>query len=392
MNNAPVYRILFAISFVHLLNDTLQSVIPALNPIFAKSYGFSYFELGLIAFALNATASVMQPVVGYLNDLRPFPYGLPAGLSLTMAAMVILAYAESFAAVIIAAVLIGLGSAVFHPEGSRVVALAAGNRRGLAQSIFQVGGNSGQAVAPLLSIFLFIPFGQQAAWATAGLAAVAVIILFMISAWTINRQREMVQLQPSGKSGVAPILFSRKTAAWGLFILMFYTFARSWYYVGIVNYYPLYQIDILGMDMRLSQTYIFVFLAAGALGTFLGGPLSDRYGRKTVILWSMVLSVPLTLALPFCDPLWSMIVLGLTGVILLSSFSVTVVYAQDLLPGKIGTVSGLMIGLAFGLGAIGAVVLGYFADQYGLAAILQAMSFFPVAGLLAFWLPNARRG
>ena len=388
-SNAPIYAILIAAGTTHLLHDLLQAVLPALNPLLVKYHSFSYTELGWIAFALNATSAILQPLIGYWNDKKPVPYALPSGLLLTVIAMVILAFSGSFWPVLIAAILIGLGSAVFHPECVRVVALAAGNRRGLAQSIFQVGGNSGQAFAPLLTILLFAPFGQEAAFVCAGIALITAIILYRMAKWATHLGRQ----NQTGRTNLQMnrISISKWMAYFSLGLLLFLAFARSWYYIGIANYYSLFQMEALKTTLNQAQMYVFTFLAAGAVGTFFGGVCSDRFGRKNVILFSIVASIPFTLWLPYCGAISAYFVLFMIGLILLSSFSVVVVYVQDLFPNHKGTVSGLVIGFAFGIGAIGAVILGWLAEHFGLPLVMNVLSFLPIIGLVVWFLPDDRK-
>ncbi len=385
-----MFSILIIISVVHLINDSIQSVIPALNPIFASEFHFSYTQLGWIAFALNMTSSIFQPLIGALSDRKPSPYTLPIGMLLSFSAMIFIRFSESFAMILIAAVLIGLGSAIFHPEGSRVVALSAGKRRGLAQSIFQVGGNTGQALAPLFMILLFVPFGLNATWFFAIITAIAIFILLSIARWLSNHLKENMSTSEKKQSLGFLGTVNAFPLKW-LILLLFLVFARSWYYSGIVNFYALYQVDVLHNGITNAQSYVFVFLIFGAIGTFLGGPLSDKIGRKNTIVLSMLGSLPFAVALPFCGPALAYVVIALDGLILLSSFSVTVVYAQDLLPGKIGTVSGLVIGLAFGMGAIGAVALGILADHIGLQTLIFWLAILPLAGWATLLLPNERK-
>jgi FSR family fosmidomycin resistance protein-like MFS transporter len=385
-----MYRILFAISFVHLLNDSVQAVIPAIFPILAESMNLSFLQLGFIGFALNMTASVMQPVVGWYTDKRPSPYLLPLGMVFTFLGMLGLALSNHYGLVLLSVVLVGVGSAVFHPEGSRVVYMAAGQRRGLAQSIFQVGGNGGQSLAPIMTALIFVPLGQFGAiWFTI-LAAVAFLVLLYIASWSINRLK---MVQPIKKQTTRGEINTerRKQVIFGMILLIFLVFARSWYHAGITNYYPFYLIQDYGLTIKSAQVYIFIFLAAGALGTFCGGPLADRFGKRNIIMLSMLCSAPLALVLPHVSLFWAYPIFMINGFIILSSFSVTVVYAQELVPGKIGTVTGLIIGLAFGMGAIGSVALGGLVDVFGLKTIMVLTGFLPLIGLLTILLPSDKK-
>lgn len=390
LDQKTTYKILFAISFVHLLNDSVQSVIPAIFPILQESMNLTFFQLGLIGFAINMTGSVMQPVVGLYTDKKPSPYLLPLGMVFTFLGMLGLAFATSFSFVLLSVVFVGIGSAVFHPEGSRVVYLAAGQRRGLAQSIFQVGGNGGQALAPIMTALIFVPLGQFGAiWFTI-VAAVACVVLLFVARW--SKQRMHVFTPPKKAQTVRKVNPEKiKAVKAAMALLLFFIFARSWYNAGITNFYPFYLMQEFGLKIEQAQIYIFIFLAAGALGTFLGGPLADRFGKKTIILFSMLGSAPLALILPFANPMWTYVIFFINGFILLSSFSVTVVYAQELVPGKVGMVSGLTVGLAFGMGALGSVALGGLVDLFDLKSVMITAGFLPLNGALAYFLPSDRQ-
>ncbi|AKO93404.1 MFS transporter [Priestia filamentosa] len=384
-----VYNILFIIGLCHLLNDALQAVIPAMFPILERSMGLTFTQLGLISFTLNMVSSVMQPVVGLYTDKKPIPYALPLGLTSSMLGMFFLAFAPSFETILLCVFFIGLGSAVFHPEGSRVAYMAAGNRRGLAQSIYQVGGNSGQALAPLMTALVLAKLGQGgAAWFTI-FGGVAVALLFYIARWYSSR---LVMYTPKKRKAERQMNVESKKAIKGaLLIIIFLIFARSWYISAISNFYAFYTIQNYEASISESQSYIFLFLLMGAVGTFLGGPLADRFGKRNVILFSMLGTVPFSLSLPYVSPLLAYVFLALIGLVLMSSFSVTVVYAQELVPGKIGTMSGLTVGLAFGMGAIGGVALGFFIDKIGLNPTIISVGFLPILGFLTFLLPKDER-
>ncbi|PRR88512.1 MULTISPECIES: MFS transporter [unclassified Bacillus (in: firmicutes)] len=388
VTGSTVYPILLIIGICHMLNDTLQAVIPAMFPILERSMGLSFTQLGLIAFTLNMVSSVMQPAIGWYTDKRPMPYALPIALFSSAVGIFGLAFAPSFATILLCVVFIGLGSAIFHPEGSRVANMAAGPRRGLAQSIYQVGGNTGQAFAPLIAAFMLVPLGQPGvAWFTI-VGMIAVGFLLYISRWYAGRLQTIRAQAKKAPAKAARSELHRKSALTALGIIVFLIFARSWYGNAISNFYAFYAIEQYGLTIKESQTYIFLFLILGAIGTFLGGPLADRFGKKTVILISLLASFPLALLLPFAGPVFAYVLLGLIGVILTSSFSVTVVYAQELFPGKIGTMSGLTVGLAFGMGAIGSVALGSFIDAFGLTPTMIGVAFLPILGILAFLLPS----
>lgn len=387
LKNDTVYSILFIIGICHLLNDSLQAVIPAMFPILEQSLGLTFTQLGLIAFTLNMVSSVMQPVIGMYTDKNPMPYALPLGLMSSMIGMLALAFAPNFWTILISVFFIGLGSAIFHPEGSRVAYLAAGPRRGLAQSIYQVGGNTGQALAPLITALILVPLGQFGAIWFTFIAGLAVLFLFYIARWY---SVQLIPLNSNDTSEPAPKPNPAisKAIKHAIIILIILVFARSWYQSAIGNFYAFYVIDNYEFSIAKAQIYIFTFLLMGAVGTFVGGPLADRFGKKNVILYSLLAPAPLTIALPFVGPILSIIILGLVGILLMSSFSVAVVYAQELVPGKIGTMSGLIVGLAFGMGAIGAVALGTFIDIAGLKPTMIGISFLPLLGVLTFLLPT----
>jgi FSR family fosmidomycin resistance protein-like MFS transporter len=383
-----IYAVLFAISFVHMLNDSMQAVIPAIFPILEKSMGLTFTQLGWIAFTLNITSSIMQPIVGWYTDKTTSPYLLPFGMMASLIGMLGIAFADSFYLIVISVIGIGLGSAVFHPEGSRVAYMAAGNRRGLAQSIYQVGGNSGSSLAPIMTALVFVPLGQfGAVWFTS-FAAVAIFVLFFVSGWYSKQLVHFprVKKQTGEKKAINKKRKNQVIAAMGL--LVFLVFARSWYFSGIGNYYQFYLIHDYGLTIRQAQVYIFVFMAAGVLGTFFGGPIADRLGKRNMIFWSMIGTAPLALILPHVG-LWAIFPLFfMIGFILNTSFSVTVVYAQELVPGRIGMVSGLIVGLAFGMGALGSVVLGKVADVTSISHTMLLVSFLPLLGLLTVMLPK----
>ncbi|HEX7063575.1 MAG TPA: MFS transporter [Bacillales bacterium] len=383
-----VYQILFIIGTVHLLNDSISALIPAMFPILEQSLGLSFTQLGLIAFAANMTSSVMQPLVGWFTDQRPSPYALPAGLCFTLVGIVGLALSPSFWLVIISVAFIGIGGAIFHPEGSRVAYMASGGRRGFAQSIYQVGGNAGQALGPIITALLLVPLGQDGAlWFTI-VAAMAVILLFYIARWYGEQlpAQSMNRLKKQHTSSKRLSLNYRLIYVMGL--LVFLVFARSWYRTAILNFYTFFTIEEYNFTIQHAELYIFVFMAAAALGTFIGGPIADKIGKRNVILLSIAGAAPLSILLPHVGPVLALPLLILTGLILLANVSVSVVYAQELLPGNIGTASGLIVGLGFGLGAIGSIVIGRFADLFGIASTMTAASFLPLLGLLALLLPS----
>ncbi|MEH6995438.1 MFS transporter [Neobacillus drentensis] len=386
--DTTMFNILFIIGLCHLLNDAIQAVVPAMFPILEKSMGLSFTQLGIIAFSLNMVSSVLQPVVGFVTDKRPMPFALPIGLTLTLGGVLGMSFAPSFGLIVLSVIFIGLGSAVFHPEGSRVAYMAAGKRRGLAQSIYQVGGNTGQALAPLITALILVPLGQQGASWFSLVAALAVLLLIYISNWYKQRLVENLPLvkKKNSMSDKKTGLSKKVKQSLGLILLLI--FARSWYISGMTNFYAFFAIEEYSMTIKESQLFLFAFLIAGAFGTFFGGPLADRFGKKKLISVSMLLTIPFSILIPFVPSFIAFIFLTLTGFILMTNFSVTVVFAQELVPGKIGTMSGLTVGLAFGMGAIGSVGLGYIADLFSMSAMVSSIGFLPLLGLLAFLLPS----
>ncbi|MCD1258051.1 MFS transporter [Paenibacillus athensensis] len=388
--NPTVYRTLLAISVVHLLNDSMQSVIPGSLPVFQDSMHLSYTQLGWILFAINFTASIMQPVVGMYTDRRPSPYMLPIGMASMLLGMLLLAIAPAYWVVVLAVCFVGLGSAAFHPEGSRVAHMAAGGRKGLAQSIFQVGGNIGQSFAPLMTKYLFIPLGQFGAIWFTGVAAIAIAIQMYIASWYKDVLRTApVRARQAAVRAVSPE--RRKQLLFAISVLIFLVFVRSWYGAAMGSYYAFFLRDTYHITIDKAQDFIFLFMIAGAIGTFFGGPLADRFGRRNLIFFSMLGSAPFALILPYVSASWAYVLLPIAGFIMLSSFSVTVVYAQMLFPGKVGTVSGLITGLAFGMGGLGGLVLGKLCDVYGTAHVMELCGLLPLTGILTFLLPSDRK-
>jgi FSR family fosmidomycin resistance protein-like MFS transporter len=394
-----VLPVVLGVSLIHMLNDSMQSVVPSILPAMQRSLHLTYTQIGLVIFALNMTSSVLQPAIGIFSDRRPSPFMLPLGMLLSLVGLAGIAFAPNYGALLAAVVFVGLGSAIFHPEGSKVVYLAAGDRRGLAQSIYQVGGNGGSSLQPLMTRYLFLPFGQIAAlWFTA-VAAAAVVVSWVVSRWY---KANLPKLRPRKRQGVDLTLaaesareagggIGRKAVLLGMGLLIVLTFARSTYYTAIMNYYQYFFAEQYAATVADAQLPLFLFGLFGVVGTFIGGPLADRYGAKNVIFGSMAGATPLAAALPFLPQMFVVPVLIALSVILMSGFSVVVVYAQMLMPKHIGTASGLIVGLAFGMGALGAVVLGSFIDWFGLQPVFIGASALPLIGLVTFKLPDLRK-
>jgi FSR family fosmidomycin resistance protein-like MFS transporter len=384
----PVYGVIAAISLCHCLNDLIQSLVPSLYPILKTSYGLDFGQVGLIQLVFMLTASVLQPVVGIYTDRRPLPFSLPAGMLLTLGGLVFLAYATSYATILCAAALIGMGSAIFHPESSRVARMASGGRHGTAQSLFQVGGNFGSAIGPLLAAIIVVPRGQTSVvwFSVAALAGMA--ILTRVGSWYRARLAAPRAARTSGGSGHD---LSRGRVTWAIAILVVLIFSKYVYMSSLSSYYTFYLIHHFGLSVSDAQLCLFVFLGSVALGTIAGGPIGDRVGRKFVI-WGSILGVlPFTLVLPYADLTWTIVLTVPIGLILASAMPQIVVFAQELMPGRIGLVSGLFLGFAFGFGGIGAAILGELADHTSIEFVYRLVAFMPAVGLIAAFLPNVTR-
>jgi len=384
----PVTGILLAISLSHLLNDLMQSLVPAVYPILKAKFALDFGQVGLISLTFYLTASLLQPVVGVITDRRPMPFSLAIGMGSTLAGLLLLSVAGSFPIILLAAGLIGLGSAVFHPESSRVARMASGGRHGLAQSVFQVGGNAGSAIGPLLAAFIVVRHGQASiAWFSAA-ALLAMGVLTVVGRWYRRRVTER-RRTPAAISVAAPLPRARVIAS--VAILLTLIFSKYFYMASLSTYYTFYLIDRFGLAIDTAQLLLFVFLGSVAVGTVVGGPLGDRFGRKRVIWVSILGVLPFTLALPHANLLWTTILTVPIGLILASAFSAILVYAQDLLPGRVGLVGGLFFGFAFGMGGLGAAVLGDLADATSIEHVYALCAYLPAIGLLTAFLPDLRR-
>lgn len=391
-HSTTVYPILFSISIVHLLNDSMQSSISALFPILQMSLNLSFTQIGLIAFSMNMTASLLQPLIGMYADARPKPYILPIGVCFSLAGIVSLAIAPTFALILLSVIAVGIGSAIFHPESSRVAYLASGGRRGLAQSIFQVGGNIGSSLGPIMTALIFVPLGQFGVIWFAIAAIIAIIIQYKVAGW-YSEQNIAARKIPKPQIQINTSL-SRNKVLFALGILIMLVLSKNVYIASITSFYSFYLIGDYGVSVQNAQLFVFAFLAAAAVGTFIGGPLADRYGRRNIIWLSILGTAPFSLLIPYANLFWSAVLCICAGFVLSSAFSIIVVYAQELLPGKVGLVSGLFFGLAFGLGGLGAAVLGVIADATSIAFIMKLCAFLPLIGLLTMFLPkdDALRG
>lgn len=378
------FKILAAISFCHLLNDLIQSLIPALYPLLKTAFRLDFAQIGLITLTNQATASLLQPVIGFYTDRYPKPYSLCFGMGFTLCGLLLLAAAPSFGVILLAAALVGLGSAVFHPESSRVARLASGGQHGLAQSLFQVGGNAGSSLGPLLAAFVVLPRGQTSvAWFSI-VALVAIFLLAKIGSW--YKRKAIAKSIP--RDTVRGPAISRQKLAVSVAILLALIFSKYFYMASFITYYTFYLIQRFGVSVQNAQVLLFVFLGAVAAGTFAGGPIGDRIGRKYVIWCSILGVLPFSLILPYVSLLWTVVLSIVIGMVLASAFSAILVYAQELLPGNVGMISGLFFGFAFGMGGLGAAMLGKLADATGIIFVYQVCSFLPAIGLLTWLLPN----
>ena len=382
------YGVLGAISVSHMVNDMMQSLILAMYPILKGDFHLSFGQIGLITLTYQLTASILQPVIGAFTDKRPQPYSLPFGMLSTLCGLMLLAFAPNYGTVLLAAAFVGMGSAVFHPESSRIARLASGGQHGLAQSLFQVGGNAGTAFGPLLAAAVIVPFGQRSvAWF--GLAALlAIVMLLQVSRWYSTHHVATTR-------GRAPAAvespYPRKVVLGAIAVLLVLIFSKYFYIAGLSSFYTFYLMDKFGVPVQSAQIYLFYFLAASAVGTVVGGPIGDRIGRKPVI-WASILGVaPFALLLPHADLFWTVVITIIIGLILSSAFSAILVYAQELMPGKVGMVSGLFFGFAFGMGGLGAAVLGLLADKTSIAFVYQTIAYLPLLGVVAALLPRSRK-
>ncbi len=377
--------VLLAVSASHMLNDTMQSLAPALYPVFREKMALTFFQTGVITFVFQISASLLQPLIGLAADRRPMHFLLPVGMAFTLAGLVGLAFASTYPLLLGAVAVIGIGSAVFHPEASRVARAASGGRHGFAQSVFQVGGNFGQSTGPLLAAFVVVPFGQHSVLAFTALAGIAVVLLTWVSRWHKDQRMRKKQAEAAAGPRHPPA-----TVFWTITALIILLFSKVLYMSSLSSYYTFYLMGQFGVSVQTAQVMLFVFLAAVAVGTFFGGPLADRFGPKTVIWGSIFGVLPFTLLLPHLGLAGTAINSIAIGLVLSSAFSAIVVYAQELTPGNVGAVAGLFFGLSFGLGGVGAALLGMLSDHTILRFVYQVCAFLPAIGFLASFLPSPR--
>lgn len=378
---------LWALTACHLINDLLQSLLPALYPMLKTSFSLDFWQIGMITLTNQVTSSLLQPFVGYYTDKRPHPYSLPIGMGFTLVGLVLLATASGYPGLLLAAALVGVGSSIFHPESSRIARLASGGRHGFAQSLFQTGGNLGTSLGPLMAAFIVLPRGQGAVgWFTI-VALVGIVILWRIGHWywTVGIARQRAA-RPVSAHGPLP----RARVRWLLVILLGLVFSKYVYISSFVSYFMFFLIERFGVSTQQAQFHLFAFLGAVAAGTFIGGPVGDRFGRRPVILGSIVGIVPFAIALPYLSLGWTTVLSIVIGLVLSSAFSAILVYAQELVPTRVGLVSGLFFGFAFGVAGTGAAVLGWAADHVGIVTVFRWCAFLPVLGLIALWLPDIR--
>jgi FSR family fosmidomycin resistance protein-like MFS transporter len=380
--------ILAAISVSHMLNDLIQSLLPAIYPILKSNFHLDFGQIGLLTLTFQLTASLLQPLVGSFTDRRPQPFSLVAGMGFTLIGLLTLSRADSYPILLVAAALVGMGSSVFHPESSRVARLASGGRHGLAQSVFQVGGNAGTALGPLLAAFIVVPFGQPSiAWFSV-VALLAMLILFAIGRWY---QAKLADLRARPRAAETGSLVSKRRIVISLAILMLLIFSKDFYVASLTNYFTFYLISKFQVSVQEAQIYLFVFLGSLAVGTILGGAVGDKIGRRYVI-WGSILGVlPFTLAMPYANLFWTAVLSVTIGLVLASAFSSILVYATELVPGRVGTIAGLFFGLSFGMAGLGAALLGQLADMTSIETVYKVCSFLPAIGLLAYFLPKIEK-
>jgi MFS transporter, FSR family, fosmidomycin resistance protein len=382
------FAVIFSLSFCHMLNDMMQSMVPAIYPLLKESYALDYAQIGLITLAFQCTASLLQPLVGATTDKRPMPYSLSVGMGFTLCGLVLMSQAASYPVILGAAALIGIGSAVFHPEASRVARLASGGRHGLAQSLFQVGGNSGSAIGPLLAAFIIVPHGQTSiVWFSAA-AFVAMSILFAVGRWYAEQRRAGARAGARTRAASATLPLPRRTVAFAVAVLVALIFSKTFYTASLTSYYTFYLIERFDVSIQFAQIALFVFLASLALGTLAGGWFGDKVGRIPIIWFSILGPLPFTLAMPYAGLEATLALSLVIGLMMSSAFSAILVYAQELMPGRIGMVAGLFFGFSFGLGGLGAAAIGWLADTMSIEEVYAICAYLPLLGVLTVFLPR----
>jgi FSR family fosmidomycin resistance protein-like MFS transporter len=379
-----IFTILLSISFSHLLNDTIQSLIPSIYPVVKNSFHLNFSQIGIITLVFQLTASLFQPLVGLYTDRKPQPYSLAIGMVFTLSGLILLSQAKNYSMLLLSVAVIGTGSSIFHPEASKVAYMASGGRRGLAQSIFQVGGNLGGSLGPILAAMIIVPFGQKSILWFSILALIAITVLLKVGSWYthhLNMRKKVTEVTKGHGLSKAKI-------AWSVVILLVLIFSKYFYLASITSYFTFYLMHKFNVSIQSSQLHLFLFLFAVATGTLLGGPIGDRVGRKYVIWFSILGVAPFTLLLPYASLFWTTVLSILIGLVLASAFSAILVYAQELIPGKIGMISGLFFGFAFGMGGLGSALLGILADKTSIDYVYHVCAFLPLIGMLTVFLPD----
>ncbi len=379
--------VILAVSLCHGINDIMQSLLSATYPLLKGNYGLDFWQIGLLTFTFQLTASLLQPVVGLITDKKPMPFSLSFGMTASLFGLIVVAYAQHYWVLLAGASLIGIGSAIFHPESSRIARLASGGRHGLAQSLFQVGGNAGQAIGPLLAAFVVVPYGQHSIAWFALASLLGIVILYRVGNWY---KRLQARTASAAKSHAPIMTLPRRRVAWALTILTVLVLSKNAYMAGLSSYYTFYVIEKFGVSVQTSQILLFAFLGACALGILFGGPFGDRLGQKAMIWFSIIGVIPFTLALPYANFEWTIILTIVIGLIMSSAFSNIVVFAQELVPGRVGMIAGIFFGFAFGMGGIAAALLGIVADAKGIEYVYHACSYLPLIGLLTVFLPGTK--
>ena len=385
---SSVLAVLGALSFSHLLNDLMSSLVPAIYPMLKVSFDLNFAQIGLITLIYQLTASLLQPIVGRFTDRHPLPYSLPIGMGFTLTGLLLLSRAPNFNSILVAAAMIGAGSSVFHPESSRIARAASGGQHGFAQSLFQMGGNAGQALGPLLAAIIVMPHGQPSIALFALVALLAIFVLTLVSRWYQRDRLAHATRRASRAAAPAAPAVPKPRVYMALGVLLLLIFSKFFYLASLTSYYTFYLMDKFHVSAQNAQIHLFIFLGAAALGTFFGGPIGDRYGRKLVIWGSIIGVLPFTLMLPYANLFWTGVLTVVIGLILSSAFAAILVYATELIPGKVGMISGLFFGLAFGMAGIGAAVLGELADITSIGFVYKVCAFLPIIGLFAGFLPN----
>jgi len=378
------FSVILAVSFCHMLNDIMQSLLTALYPLLKANYALDFVQIGLLTFTFQLTASMLQPAVGIITDRWALPYSLPVAMLSTCSGLILLANARDFWVLLIAASLIGIGSAIFHPESSRIARLASGGRHGLAQSLFQVGGNAGSAMGPLLAAFIVIPFGQGSLSWFSIVAIIGFFVLSWVSTWHVRHRRTTMSRPAPSRTLPLP----KGRVMWAVAVLVLLTATKNVYMASISSYFTFFVIEKFGVGVQEAQLMLFLFLGAAAAGTFLGGPIGDRYGARFVIWFSILGVIPFALLLPYANLFWTGVLSIVIGLIFSSAFSAIVVFAQELVPGRFGLIAGVFFGFAFGFGGMGAAVLGIFADRQGIEFVYTVCSYLPLLGILTILLPK----